>query len=67
VAKLVLAPSGAEGLQDYLAGNLYTRVETLDLAQVLDLEASPELVGAARQQRFFVAIGAALRVEEKAA
>lgn len=66
VAKLVLAPSGADGLQDYLAGNLYTRVETLDLAQVLDIAANPELADAARQQRFFVAIGAALRVEEAA-
>jgi MSHA biogenesis protein MshI len=67
VAKLVLAPSGAAGLEEYLAGNLYTRVETLDLAQVLDLDATPELADAARQQRFFVAIGAALRVEEGAA
>ncbi|MCS0588437.1 type IV pilus biogenesis protein PilM [Massilia norwichensis] len=66
VAKLVLAPTGAEGLQDYLAGNLYTRVETLDLAQVLDLQGVPELEGAARQQRFFVAIGAALREEAAA-
>jgi MSHA biogenesis protein MshI len=67
VAKLVLAPSGAEGLQEYLAGNLYTRVETLDLGQLLDLDAIPELREPARQQRFFVAIGAALRVEEGAA
>jgi MSHA biogenesis protein MshI len=67
VAKLVLAPSGADGLQDYLAGNLYTRVETLDLGQVLDLEGAPELLDASRQQRLFVAIGAALRVEEGAA
>jgi MSHA biogenesis protein MshI len=64
VAKLVLAPSGADGLQDYLAGNLYIRVETLDLAQVLDLAGAPDLNDAARQQRFFVAIGAALRMEE---
>jgi MSHA biogenesis protein MshI len=67
VAKLVLAPSGAAGLEEYLAGNIYTRVETLDLAEVLDLDATPELADAARQQRFFVAIGAALRVEEGAA
>jgi len=67
VAKLVLAPSGADGLQEYLAGNLYTRVETLDLDQLLDLDATPELREPARQQRFFVAIGAALRVEEGAA
>jgi MSHA biogenesis protein MshI len=66
VAKLVLAPSGAAGLQDYLGSNLYTRVETLDLGQVLDLEGMPELADPARQQRFFVAIGAALRVEEAA-
>jgi MSHA biogenesis protein MshI len=67
VALLVLAPSGAAGLEEYLASNLYTRVETLDLAQVLDLQATPELLEAACQQRFFVAIGAALRVEEGAA
>jgi MSHA biogenesis protein MshI len=64
VARLVLAPSGADGLQEYLAGNLYTRVETLDLGQLLDLDAVPELREPARQQRFFVAIGAALRAEE---
>ncbi len=67
VAKLVLAPSGADGLQDYLGSNLYTRVETLDLGQVLDLAGVPELADPARQQRFFVAIGAALRDEEGAA
>jgi MSHA biogenesis protein MshI len=67
VAKLVLAPSGAEGLQDYLASNLYTRVETLDLGQVLDIGGIPELADPARQQRFFVAIGAALRSAEEAA
>jgi MSHA biogenesis protein MshI len=67
VAKLVLAPSGADGLQDYLAGNLYTRVETLDLGQVLDIAGIPELADPARQQRFFVAIGAALRSQEEPA
>jgi MSHA biogenesis protein MshI len=66
VAKLVLAPSAVEGLEEYLSSNLYTRVETLDLAQVLDLEAAPDLLEPARQQRFFVAIGAALREEEAA-
>jgi MSHA biogenesis protein MshI len=64
VARLVLAPSGADGLQEYLASNLYTRVETLDLGQLLDLDAIPELREPARQQRFFVAIGAALRAGE---
>ena len=67
VARLVLAPSGARGLEEYLSGNLYTRVETLDLASLLDLARVPELLGASAQQRFFVAIGAALRDEEVAA
>jgi MSHA biogenesis protein MshI len=67
VAKLVLAPSGATGLDEYLSSNLYTRVETLDLADVLDLERVPDLADPGRQQRFFVPIGAALRLEEGAA
>jgi len=67
VAKLVLAPTGAAGLEDYLSSNLYTRVETLDLAALLDLDAVPELADPARQQRFFVPIGAALRSTEAAA
>lgn len=67
VAKLVLAPTGATGLDEYLSSNLYTRVETLDLADVLDLERVPDLSDPGRQQRFFVPIGAALRAEEGAA
>jgi MSHA biogenesis protein MshI len=67
VAKLVLAPTGAVGLDEYLSSNLYTRVETLDLADVLDLERVPDLADPGRQQRFFVPIGAALRMEEGAA
>jgi MSHA biogenesis protein MshI len=66
IAKLVLAPSTATGLLEYLGGNLYTRVETLDLGTVLDLSAAPELADAALQQRFFVPIGAALRTVEGA-
>jgi len=67
VAKLVLAPTGAAGLEEYLSSNLYTRVETLDLATLLDLGAVPDLADAGRQQRFFVPIGAALRGAEAAA
>jgi MSHA biogenesis protein MshI len=67
VAKLVLAPTGATGLEEYLSSNLYTRVETLDLATLLDLERVPDLADPGRQQRFFVPIGAALRMEEGAA
>ena len=64
LARLVLAPSGASGLEEYLSSNLYTPVETLDLADVLDTAGMPELADAARQQQFFVALGAALRHEE---
>jgi MSHA biogenesis protein MshI len=67
VARLVLAPTGATGLDEYLSSNLYTRVETLDLGSIFDLERVPDLADAGRQQRFFVPIGAALRVEEAAA
>jgi MSHA biogenesis protein MshI len=60
----VLAPSGVTGLEEYLASNLYTPVSTMDLADVLDLAAAPQLADASNQQRFFVALGAALRHEE---
>jgi MSHA biogenesis protein MshI len=66
VARLVLAPSGATGLDAYLSSNLYTPVDTLDLATLFDFERTPELADAAQQQRFLVPLGAALRHEEKA-
>ena len=66
VSKLVLAPTGASGLDEYLSSNLYTKVETLDLASVLDLSAVPELAAAAVQQRFFMTLGLALRREQAA-
>jgi MSHA biogenesis protein MshI len=64
VSSLVLAPTGASGLEEYLSSNLYTPVKTMDLADVLDLGGAPELAEAAQQQRFFLALGAALRHEE---
>lgn len=64
VSKLVLAPSTVTGFDAYLSSNLYIAVESLDLASVFDLTAAPELAGADGQQRFFVALGAALRHEE---
>ncbi|MEO7495928.1 MAG: pilus assembly protein PilM [Massilia sp.] len=67
ISKLVLAPTGATGLDEYLSSNLYTKVETLDLAGVLDIAAVPELAAPAVQQRFFLALGAALRREDQAA
>ena len=52
------------GLEEYLSSNLYTPVEQLDLNQVFDLTPIPELQDKAVQQRFFLTLGAALRVEE---
>lgn len=64
VAKLLLAPTGADGLHGYLADNLYMPVEVLDMALVFDLEKTPELADAPSQARFFLALGAALRLDE---
>ncbi|MES2126207.1 MAG: pilus assembly protein PilM [Pseudomonadota bacterium] len=64
VAKLLLAPAPANGLEEYLSSNLYTPVDSLDLASVLDLDAVPALAEKSEQQRFFLALGAALRLEE---
>ncbi|CAN7427167.1 type IV pilus biogenesis protein PilM [Massilia sp. LjRoot122] len=66
IAKLLLGPSSVSGLDDYLSSNLYTPVETLDLAKVFDLSSTPDLLDAAMQQRFFIPLGAALRTEEAA-
>jgi MSHA biogenesis protein MshI len=67
LSKLVLAPLGdaSADLQQYLATNLYLPIETLNLATVLDLSKMPQLNLAESQQRFFLTLGAALRVEEK--
>jgi MSHA biogenesis protein MshI len=61
VARLVLAPSTVTGLEEYLSSHLYMPVESLDLATVFDLAHAPELADKARQQRFFLPLGAALR------
>lgn len=65
VARLVLGPSEVVGLDAYLSSNLYTPVDTLDLASVIDIEATPQLAAKSEQQRFLMAIGAALRSEGK--
>jgi MSHA biogenesis protein MshI len=64
VAKLVLAPSAINGLDEYLSSNLYTPVDTLDLVTLFDFERAPELADRLVQQRFLVPLGAALRHEE---
>lgn len=66
VSKLLLAPTGAEGLHEHLAGNMYMPVEAMDLADVFDLSKAPDLQDAAQQARFFLTLGAALRTEEAA-
>jgi MSHA biogenesis protein MshI len=67
IAKLVIAPFGdAAGLRDYLATNLYVAVELLDLETVFDLSRTPDLRSPELQQRYFLALGTALRHEETA-
>lgn len=67
LAKLLIAPveDDTVGLREYLGANLYLPVESFTLDSVLDLSRTPELLGAAAQQRFFLTVGAALRHEEK--
>ncbi|MGI4718911.1 MAG: type IV pilus biogenesis protein PilM [Janthinobacterium lividum] len=66
VARLVLAPSEIQGLDDYLSSNLYMPVDTLDLGSVFDFAHAPELADPALQGRFFLPLGAALRTETAA-
>ena len=65
MARLLLAPSTIAGLEEYLSSNLYTPVARFDLAEVFDLSGVPELAAPALQQQLFIALGAALRREEK--
>ena len=68
LSKLVLAPlaEDAAGLREYLAANLYIPIESLNLESLLDISNVPELHSLERQQHFFLALGAGLRLEEKA-
>lgn len=67
VPKLVLGPlPGGAAFQAYLAANLYLPVETLDLSDILDVGSVPALREPGAQARYFFALGAALRQEEKA-
>ena len=67
VARLMLAPTGVDGLHGYLADNLYMPVEALDLSAIFELSDVPQLQDAASQARFFLTLGAALRQEAVAA
>lgn len=68
LSKLMLFPlvDVVADLQGYLAGNLYVPIEALNLAAALDLSKVGELQQVDSQQRYFTALGAALRHEEKA-
>jgi MSHA biogenesis protein MshI len=68
LSKLLLAPLPGEGpgLANYLSANLYMPVETFGLETILDIGKVPELKTPDMQQRYFLTLGAALRVEEKA-
>lgn len=66
LSKLLLGPLPGQlgrDLHEYLSANINLPVETVDLAQALDLAAVPELRTAACQSRFLQTIGAALRDE----
>lgn len=68
LGKFVLAPIGelAAGLEGHLSANLYLPVETLNLEHVIDISKVPELKSPNAQQRYFMAVGAAMRHEVKA-
>jgi MSHA biogenesis protein MshI len=67
VKQLVVAPLGDDdgGLVTYLADNLETQVQSLNLETILDLSRVPELKSLATQQKYFITLGLALRHEEK--
>lgn len=67
VARIVLGPMGEMGaaLQAYLAEQQYIPVTPLDLEEILDITKVPHLKQSGEQQRYFMAIGMALRHEEK--
>ncbi|MEB0134704.1 agglutinin biogenesis protein MshI [Actimicrobium sp. CCC2.4] len=64
LSKLVLAPMGQPGadLLVYLDRNLNSPVELLDMATIMDCSATPELLDADVQQKYFLTLGAALRI-----
>lgn len=66
VAKLLVAPMGDSdsGLIAVLSENLDIDVEALKLDEVLDLSQVPELGMPAMQNKYFMALGLALRHEE---
>ena len=66
VKRLLVALPYQIGLVKVLQENLGVDVERLDLSQVMDLSAIPELASEEAQMDAFYALGAALRVERRA-
>jgi MSHA biogenesis protein MshI len=66
LARLLVARVPVEGLQQYLADNLYLPVQWLDLAEGLDFSSTPGLRDPMRQSEHLHLLGAALRQEAAA-
>jgi len=64
VSRMVLAPTGSSGLQDFLAQNIYVPVEAMSLSEVFDFSEAPQLQDIGEQIRYLLTLGAALRHEE---
>lgn len=64
LSRFMLGPLADDaGLAEYLAGNIYVRVERADLAAAFDCSAVAELADPVRQARCMQILGAALRDE----
>jgi MSHA biogenesis protein MshI len=66
VARIVVAPSPGLELVEALQRKLLLPVQPLDLADVMDLSAVPQLRKPEEQARYLVAVGAALRGRKEA-
>ncbi len=66
VNRLLLSAPRQSGLLEKIADNLSVPVERLDLGQVMDLTAVPELADSDTQADAFYVLGAALRQERRA-
>lgn len=63
--RLAPMPAGVQSLAEFLSSNLYMPIEKVDLATVMDLESVPLLKSLESQNKYFLPLGAALRLEEK--
>jgi MSHA biogenesis protein MshI len=61
LGRIVVGPVPGLDLATHLRGTLPLKVETLDLANILDISAAPELRKPEMQAQYMVALGAALR------